>query len=152
MATYCTRIYVKVADKALMEPLCNMDISDLGKGFYKAENIFHAGSAESYFYDGESGINEDDLLTLVERFVEVIGENGAILADTYSYDYDPNPQICYYTGNEIISKLLDVDGSEFAEEVNITDTAAWIQFVENAESLDEEFGFEDWGDEEDEED
>ena len=133
MATYCTRIYVKTDSKELMQKLCTMDVSDLGKGFYQAGDIFNENSAESDFYDGESGINESDLVTLVERVVEIIKGHGTIFADTFSYDYDPFPQVCYYTGNEIVSKLLDVDGGEFVETVEITDISKWIQFVENAD-------------------
>ena len=76
MATYCTRIYVKVTEKELMEKLCAMDIGDLGKGFYKAEDIFQATSIESNFYDGESAINESDLEVLVERIVKIIAGKG----------------------------------------------------------------------------
>ena len=119
-----------------MEKLCAMDISDLGKGFYRAEDIFGASSVESYFYDSESGINEHDLQELVDRVVAVIRGNGSILADTYSYDYDPFPQVCYYNGEEIVSKLLYIDGEEFNETVEITNIAEWIRFVDNAEGCD----------------
>ena len=92
MSTYCTRIYVKVDAKELMEKLCALDVADLGKGFYLAEDIFDASSTESNFYDSESGINENDLEVLVARAVDVIKGQGTILADTFSYDYDPFPQ------------------------------------------------------------
>ena len=150
MATYCTRIYARVNTKELMEKLRAMDVSDLGKGFYHAEDIFCSSSTESNFYDGESGINENDLEVLVARAVEVIKEQGTILADTFSYDYDPLPQVCYYNGDEIISKLLDVDGGEFCETVEISDIDEWIRAVEDADEYDEDFE-EDWDDEEDEE-
>lgn len=146
MSTYCTRIYVKVDNKELMEKLCVMDVSDLGKGFYKAGDIFKAGSVESNFYDSESGINEGDLLELVERVVAVIKGHGTILADTYSYDYDPFPQVCYYNGGEITSKLLEIDGYAFGEMAEITDISGWIQFVENADEY-----AENWGEDADEE-
>lgn len=132
MAAYSTRIYVKVNEKELMEKLCAIDVSDLGKGFYKAEDIFNASSEVSDFFDGESAINEYDLKELVERVVEVIAGQGIILADTFSYDYDPFPQVCYYNGGEIISKLLEVDGGEFSEDVDIADISNWIQAVEEA--------------------
>ena len=137
MSTYCTRIHVKVNKKELMEKLCAMDVSDLGKGFYKAEDIFSKSSAESNFDDTESGINESDLLALVERVVKVIKGQGTILAETYGYDFDPFPLVCYYNGNEIISKFLDVDGGELYENINISNIAEWIQFVENADEYDE---------------
>ena len=135
MATYCTRIHVKVNKKELMEKLCAIDVSDIGKGFYKAEAIFDSSSLESNFRDSESAINESDLQVLVERAVEVLKGQGTILADTFSYDYDPFPQVCYYNGSEIISKLLDVDGGEFSETVDINDSSEWIRFVENADEL-----------------
>lgn len=147
MATYCTRIYVKVDAKELLEKLRAMDVSDLGKGFYKAEDIFRAASIESNFYDGESGINENDLEALVARAVDVIKGHGTILADTFSYDYDPFPQVCYYNGGEIVSKLLDVDGGEFCETVEISDVDEWIRAVEDADEYDEDFE-EDWDDDE----
>ena len=150
MATYCTRIYVNVDSKALMEKLCAMDVSDLGKGFYKAEDIFRSSSTESNFYDSESAINENDLEVLVARAIAVINGHGTILADTFSYDYDPLPQVCYYNGGEFISKLLDVDGGEFCETVEISDIDEWIRAVEDADEYDEDFE-EDWDDEEDEE-
>ena len=133
MATYCTRIYVKVAKQDLMEKLRTLDISDIGKGFYQAKDIFASTSAECTFQDGESAINESDLQTLVARVVEVIRGQGTILAETWSYDYDPFPQVCYYNGDEIVSKLLDMDGAELKETVNINDVSAWIDFVENAD-------------------
>ena len=133
MATYCTRIYVKVAKQDLMEELRALDISDIGKGFYQAKDIFASPSAECTFQDGESAINESDLQTLVARVVEVIRGQGTILAETWSYDYDPFPQVCYYNGDEIVSKLLDMDGAELKETVNINDVSAWIDFVENAD-------------------
>ena len=40
MATYCTRIYVKVDSEEMMNRLCNMDVSDIGKGFYSAKDFF----------------------------------------------------------------------------------------------------------------
>lgn len=149
MSTYCTRIYVKVDAKELMEKLCALDVADLGKGFYMAEDIFDASSTESNFYDSESGISEGDLLELVERVVAVIKGHGTILADTYSYDYDPFPQVCYYNGGEITSKLLAIDGYEFGEMAEITDVSGWIQVVENADVYDEDFE-KDWDDEENE--
>lgn len=90
---------------------------------------------ESNFRDSESAINESDLQVLVERAVEVLKGQGTILADTFSYDYDPFPQVCYYNGSEITSKLLDVDGGEFSETVDINDSSEWIRFVENADEL-----------------
>ena len=133
MAAYCTRIYVKTDSKELMEKLCAMDVSDLGKGYYQARDIFKANSTVTDFFDGESGINESDLIDLVERVVEIIKGHGIICADTFSYDYDPLPQVCYYNGGEIFSKLLGEDGGEFVENVDIRDTTSWIQYVENAE-------------------
>ena len=133
MATYCTRIYVKTDSKELMEKLCAMDVSDLGKGYYQAGDIFDKNSTVSDFFDGESGINESDLIDLVERVVEIINGHGIICADTFSYDYDPLPQVCYYNGGKIVSKLLGEDGGEFVETVEIADTSKWIQFVENTD-------------------
>ena len=66
MATYYTRIYVKVDKKELMEKLCAIDVSDLGYGYYKAKDLFSEFSKESNFCDGESAINEGDLKVLVE--------------------------------------------------------------------------------------
>lgn len=140
MATYCTRIYIKVDEKALMEKLCTIDVSDLGKGFYKAKNIFDASSVESNFYDSESAINENDLTELVERVVAVIKGHGTILADTYSYDYDPFPQVCYYNGEEIISKQIELDGYTFVNMAEITDISAWVQFVENVDGYNDNCG------------
>lgn len=137
MASFCTRIYVKVTKKELMEQLCAMNVSDIGKGIYTAEEIFNASSKESCFDDTESSINENDLEVLVERVVKVIKGQGTILAETYGYNWDPYPQVCYYNGNEIISKLLDVDGGELYENINISNIAEWIQFVENADEYDE---------------
>ena len=136
MSTYYTRIYVKVDEEALMDKLCAMDVSDIGRGFYQAGEIFAQSAKESRFCDGESAINEHDLQMLVERVVEVINVHGTILADTFSYDYDPMPQVCYYDGNEIISKLLCIDGGEFSETVDICDVSEWIRFVESAETCD----------------
>lgn len=135
MATYSTRIYVKVDSKELIEKLCVMDVSDLGKGFYKAGDIFNTNSEVITFCDTESAINEVDLLELVARVVDIISGHGIILADTYSYDYDPLPAVSYYDGNKIVSKLLEIDGYEFSEEVDITDVFGWIQFVNDAEEI-----------------
>lgn len=139
MATYCTRIYVTVNTKELMEKLYEMDISDLGKGFYNARDIFNASSTKSNFYDSESEINEYDLKVLVKRIVEIIADQGTVLADTFSYDYDPFPQVCYYKDGKIVSKVLEIDGSEFHEAVAIADVDSWIRFVEDANGLDVDF-------------
>ena len=125
--------------KYKMDTLCSIEIGDIGKGFYKADDIFKANSKVSTFRDTESGINENDLITLVTRIVDVIKGHGTILADTYSYDYDSYPQICYYNGGEVVSKLLDVDGNELDEEIEISDVSAWIQFVEDAEEIEDFF-------------
>ena len=143
MSTYCTRIYIKVNHQDLMDKLCAMDISDIGRGFYEAEDIFSKSSIVSDFFDGESSINERDLKALVGKVVEIIKGQGTILADTYSYDYDPFPQVCYYNGNEIISKLLAMDGEEFFDTVDIRDVSEWIRFVENADECDEYEYYED---------
>lgn len=145
MSTYSTRIFVKVKQKELMEQLAAMDISDLGRGFYEAAHIFNANSLESNFYDTESAINENDLRELVGRIVEIIAGQGTVLADTWSYDYDPFPLTCYYNGGKIITQMLAVDGGEFCETVDITDTDAWICAVEDTDKMDC------WFDEEDEE-
>lgn len=144
MATYCTRIYVKVTKQELMEKLSALDVSDIGKGYYSARDIFASSTMECTFYDGESAINEGDLQVLVARVVEVIRGQGTILAETWSYDYDPFPQVCYYLGDEIVSKLLDMDGSALKEAVNINDVSAWVNFVENADEYDaDEAGMDD---------
>ena len=143
MATYCTRIFVKVDSKALIKALCALDVSDIGKGFYSADEIFASSSTKVDFYDGESAINEHDLQTLVGRVVEIIKGHGIILADTFSYDYDPLPQVCYYTGDEIVNKLLDVDGGEFSETVDISNVEEWLQFVDEAEETEWEDEWED---------
>ena len=72
MSTYCTRVYVKVDSKDLMDTLCSIEIGDIGKGFYKADDIFKANSKVSTFRDTESGINENDLITLVTRVVSIL--------------------------------------------------------------------------------
>ncbi len=77
------------------------------------------GVAESYFCDSESALNESDIQALVERVVDVIKNHGMILADTFSYDYDPMPQVCFYNDGETVAKLLDVDGEEFQSTVDI---------------------------------
>ena len=97
----------------------------------------------SNFFDGESAINEHDLIVLVGRVVDVIKGHGTILADTYSYDYDPLPQVCYYNGTEIISKLLAIDGGELCKTVDIRNVSEWIHFVENANECDEYEYYED---------
>ena len=148
MATYCTRIYITVDKKELIDELCTLDVSDLGKGFYTAEEIFSSSSNTVDFYDGESAIDEWDLKTLVERVVEVINGHGTILADTFSYDYDPLPQTCYYTGDEIVSKLLYLDGGDFSESVDITNPDEWIRAVNEADECEEEWGDEWYEDEE----
>ena len=139
MATYYTRIYVKVDKKELMEKLCAIDVSDLGYGYYKAKDLFSEFSKESNFCDGESAINEGDLKVLVERVVKIIKGHGTVLADTYSYDYDPLPFVCYYNGNEITSKLIGIDGGEFVETVDISDVSKWLYFVENSNMIYEEY-------------
>lgn len=132
--SYCTRIYVEVDDKKLMKKLGELDISDLGKGFYTAKELFH-GKTTSYYRDSESAINEFDLQELVKRVVEVIKGHGKILGDTWSYDYDPMPQTCYYIGDEIKAKLLDMDGGEFEETVEIENVSEWIKAVEETDEF-----------------
>jgi hypothetical protein len=139
MATYSTRIFVKVDSGELMDKLRALEISDLGKGYYSAKEVFSSGSVESYYSDTESALNESDIQTLVERVVGVIKDHGTILADTFSYDYDPMPEVCFYNGAEIMSKLLDIDGEEFQTTVDIKNVSEWINFVENAEDLSEEY-------------
>ena len=99
MATYSTRIYVKVANVELMEKLRALNVSKIGKGFYKASDIFASSSTECTFIDEESAINEYAVELLVNQVVDVIRGQGTILAETYSYDYDPYPTVCYYTGD-----------------------------------------------------
>ena len=135
MATYSTRIYVKVDNSKLMVKLGAIAVDDLGKGFYTAKDIFSSSAKESYFCDTESALNESDIEELVARVAEVIKGHGVILADTFSYDYDPMPKVCFFDGNEISSKLLDLDGGEFQETVDICDTSAWIGFVKDAEDI-----------------
>lgn len=135
MATYQTRIYVEVDESNFIEKLCSMDISDIGRGFYNAEKIFSpllSDDKKTIFKDYESSINEYDLGTLVGRVAEIIKGHGIILADTYSYDYDPYLQVYYYTSDAITEKLLDVDGGDFTEDTSIYNVAEWIRSVENA--------------------
>lgn len=132
--SYCTRIYVEVDDKELMKKLGELDVSDLGKGFYTAKELFH-GDTTSYYRDSESAINEFDLQELIKRVVEVIKGHGKILGDTWSYDYDPMPQTCYYIGDEIKAKLLDMDGGEFEETVEIENVSEWIKAVEETDEF-----------------
>ena len=61
--------------------------------------------------------------------------NGLVLADTWSYDYDPLPEVCFYNGGKIISKLIEMDGEEFCDSVNIQNVDEWISFVETDENL-----------------
>ena len=138
MATYSTRIFVKVESNELMDKLKTIAVEDLGKGYYSANDIFTGGAPESYFYDTESALNEFDIQELVNRAADVIQDNGLILADTFSYDYDPLPQVCFYNGDEIVSKLLDMDGAEFQRTVDIRNVSEWISFVENAEDASED--------------
>ena len=135
MATYSTRIYVKVDNSKLMDKLGAIAVDDLGKGFYTAKDIFSSSAKKSYFCDTESALNESDIEELVARVAEVIKGHGVILADTFSYDYDPMPEVCFFDGNEISSKLLDMDGGEFQETVDICDTSEWISFVKDAEEF-----------------
>lgn len=135
MATYSTRIYVKVDNREIMKKLCAIAIDDLGKGFYSAKDIFSSRATKSYFNDTESALNESDIQELVARVANVIKEHGVILADTFSYDYDPMPEVCFFDGNEITSKLLDMDGGEFQETVDICKPSEWISFVKDAEDI-----------------
>lgn len=135
MATYCTRIYVKVDSEEMMNRLCNMDVSDIGKGFYSAKDFFKTGNTTSFFYDTESAIGEEDIHTIVERVTAIIEGHGLVLADTWSYDYDPLPEVCFYNGGKIISKLIEMDGEEFCDSVNIQNVDEWISFVETDENL-----------------
>ena len=61
-----------------------------------------------------------------------------ILADTWSYDYDPLPQVCFYNGEEMVSKLLGMDGYEFQRTVDIRNVSEWINFVKDAEDASED--------------
>ena len=135
MATYSTRIYVKVDEVSLMDELSTIAIDDLGKGFYSAKDIFAPGATESFFRDTESALDESDIQELVERVAKVIKGHGVILADTFSYDYDPMPEVCFFDGNECICKLLDMDGGEFQETVDINDISAWIGFVKEEQDI-----------------
>ena len=121
MASFCTRIYVQVSQKKLMEQLGTMNVSDIGQGVYTADEFFNASSTKSLFDDPSSTINEFDLQTLVERAVSVINGQGTILAETYGYNWDPYPQVCYYNGEKIVSRLLDTDGGELYENIDISD-------------------------------
>lgn len=135
MATYQTRIYVEVDESNVIKKLCSMDISDIGRGFYNAEEIFSpflSDDKKTIFKDYESSINEYDLGILVGRVAEIIKGHGIILADTYSYNYDPYLQVYYYTSDAITEKLLDVDGGDFTEDTSICNVAEWIRRVENA--------------------
>ena len=138
MAQYSTRVFVKVDNSDLMEELCTISIDDLGNGFFSSEDVFTKNVAESYFYDTESSFNEYDIQSLVKRVAEVIGEKGLILADTWSYDYDPLPQVCFYNGEEMVSKLLGMDGYEFQRTVDIRNVSEWINFVKDAEDASED--------------
>ena len=140
MATYSTRIYVKVDSSELMSKLGTIDMNTLGKGFYSAENVFATGSAESYFHDTESAFNESDIQELVGKVAEVINGHGVILADTFSYDYDPMPCVCFFDGSETVSKVLDMDGEEFQETVDIRNVQEWLRFVKDAEDIGGEWG------------
>ena len=139
MATYSTRIYVKVDSSQLMDNIGQIAIDDLGKGYYSAKNIFTNGVAESYFCDNESALNESDIQALVERAASVIKDHGMILADTFSYDYDPMPQVCFYNDGETVAKLLDMDGEEFQSTVDIRNASEWIQYVEEAADISGEY-------------
>ena len=131
MASYYTQIYVKVDSHDLIEKLCTMDVSDLGRGFYTAPALFETSGLDKICRDGESAITEQDLLELAARVVEIIKGHGTFLGATYGYNWDPCLQVCHYTGDELMTNVLTVPYYVVDQHVNMRDVDAWINFVEH---------------------
>ena len=131
----CTRIYISMDTEKLFEKLCSLDVHDLGKGYYTAKSIFKVPSKAYFFKDTESEFDEVEIQELVKRIADIVGKRGVILADTFSYDYDPMPEVCYYANGEFVAKMLNCDGGEFQGSHDITNILEWTAYVNAAEEF-----------------
>lgn len=125
MASYHTRIFIKVFSPDVWEKLYSMDLSRHGF-LTDAEDEFDLEETE-YTMDDIVSMDESELKAFAKDLKNYLGEDGVFIMDTTDLSVDPSNFCVYYLGGSVRTATVSGD---MHEETSIQDIRDWLDVGE----------------------